>query len=455
MVASIRAYLLLVALTAILFFAAFNYGGVSHTDQNFYLAVLGFFALVAALWPSMPANARQPRLQFAYRICLPLLPAWALLQIIPLPASWVVALSPARAEALRGLSGLGIDSPKATLSVSPLVTRDYLLLICAYIIVFLLIRQLAAVWTADRSWILVVPLLLLAASEAILGFAQHSLGSVSEPIRGTYANRNHFAGLMELTLPFAIAWPLAWLRRPWRHREETMSITDAVRTAACWILAAVCLVAVIFSQSRMGFIGALFSLFVVGALAFATRARVLPSRRTVWLSIAGVGFATLLTFIFLPTNELLRRYAQAVIEVSETEEPETRLQDWRETIPLIRSYPLFGCGFGGFSLAFPKFKTVTPMLTANHAHNDYLEITAEAGLPGAAIFLLLLGVTLQTSLHRAFTTKRRSAWALSLASNGALAAILLHSTVDFNLYIPANAMIVSWIAALAASGTKT
>lgn len=437
-----REVLILIALSIVVAYTTVTAGGVSHTDQNFYLFGLALIAIVAAAWPF---RGRQPRLSPVYRYVLPLLPVYAAFQILPMPKEWVIALSPARAQGINALESIGISSPYATLSVFPTATRNYVLLLSGYIVIFLLVKQLRAAFS-KIPWILVIPLLLIASWEALLGIFQYALGPAGSVAKGNYVNRNHFAGLLELLLPFAAAGPLVFLRK--NRAGEDISTVDALKVAALWTLAATFLVAIIFSQSRMGFLAALFSLLVVGILAVATKAHTLPSRRSVALLMAGVVTIVALAFIFLPTDELIRRYANAVVDVTEENGPETRLQDWRETIPLIRSYPIFGCGFGGYFAAFPKFKTVTPMLMADRAHNDYLQITAESGFIGATIFLILAVATVRTAVRRAFSATRPATWALSIGSLGALSAIALHSTVDFNLYIPANAMIVSWIAAL-------
>ena len=288
---TVRRVVLLIALSAILGWVTFSSGGVSHTDQNFYLFALGLVALIAALWPSRTST---PRLSAVYRYLLPLLPAYAAFQILPLPASWIVALSPARAQPMSALAGIGITSPYSTLSVFPSGTRDYVLLLCGYVVVFLLVRQLSASWS-QHPWMMVLPLLIIAAFEALLGIIQFSLGSSGTVARGTYVNRNHFAGLLELILPFAAAWPLAYVRK--YTMREGISATEALKISGMWTLAAAFLVATIFSQSRMGFLATLFSLFVVGVLAVATRAHVLPSRRTVFMSVAGVVVVVLLAFV--------------------------------------------------------------------------------------------------------------------------------------------------------------
>jgi hypothetical protein len=91
---------LLAALTVILLYATIHWGGVVREDRSVYLLALGLVALCAALVRAGTQGIT--RLNPIFRWLLPLLPAYAALQIIPLPTSWVAALSPARGPVWSG-----------------------------------------------------------------------------------------------------------------------------------------------------------------------------------------------------------------------------------------------------------------------------------------------------------------------------------------------------------------
>jgi O-antigen ligase len=91
-----------------------------------------------------------------------------------------------------------------------------------------------------------------------------------------------------------------------------------------------------------------------------------------------------------------------------------------------------------------------PLLTDDFAHNDYLQLLAELGLVGFAIGATLAFSVVRTAVRRAVISADPGARYFAVACAGALAAILLHSLVDFNLYIPANAMLLAWIAGMTA-----
>jgi O-antigen ligase len=152
-------------------------------------------------------------------------------------------------------------------------------------------------------------------------------------------------------------------------------------------------------------------------------------------------------FVFLPTDQLIGRFAN----LAKTEEisADTRAEVWRETVKLVAAYPLTGVGLGGYESAFTKYRTVAPLQTVDYAHNDYLQAMAELGLPGFGLALGFAGLMMARALGAAAATPGLSERYLGIACAASLASLMLHSLVDFNLYIPANAMVAAWVCGLA------
>ncbi len=266
----------LTTMGAVLAYAVFKWGGVLRSDRYHYLLVLGLLAVVLSL--ARPRRQWAPLPDRAVRWTLALLPAYILMQVVPLPVSLVRVLSPARAEALAAQDRIGARVNFASLSVSPAATFQSFLLVCGYVIVFLLVRELT--WRFDdRRWLAIVPIVAIGALEAALGLCQNLGRGVDQPRWGTYVNHNHYAGFLEMALPFAVVYPVALWRRP-RARGHA-AVAPALAACGVWALAGLMFAAIVFSFSRMGFIATLSSLlFVMGTLAFGSPSG--PRWRSPW-----------------------------------------------------------------------------------------------------------------------------------------------------------------------------
>ena len=377
-----------------------------------------------------------------------LLPLYVAFQLIPLPDALLRILSPARAELASGLAPVVADSGFAGLSVLPSATLSHLVRVCSCAVIFLLLRQLT--WSrSERPWIFAAPIITLASFEAALGVVQHAIGGPEVIASGTYVNRNHFSGLLEMALPFAVLYPVAVLRRSRSRRHSPL--LPAVKASSVLILAALMLIGILFSLSRMGFVAALCAAALVGLLALA---RPTTTRRKSWAGIRLVPVVALvvglgvLSFVFLPSDRLVNRFA----EIASTEEitAQGRLELWSDTWELISAYPLFGCGLGAYEPAMLKYNASHPLVRTDYAHNDYLQLLAELGAVGFLIAAALAITVLSRALRAASAVAEHDGRYLALACVGAMAAILIHSLVDFNLYMPANAMVLAWIAGISA-----
>jgi O-antigen ligase len=133
------------------------------------------------------------------------------------------------------------------------------------------------------------------------------------------------------------------------------------------------------------------------------------------------------------------------LEMSEGKRASMRRDTWR----IFLDHPLLGTGLGTLQIVFPPYETLYDGKIVNHTHNDYLEALAETGLAGALCCAWFLGVLLSESLKRLRQLNSSFAGALQLAGFIACCGFLVHSLVDFNLHIPANAMLFFLMAHLA------
>lgn len=400
----------------------------------------------AAFWLFHPVSGRAPAPSGALLAAALALPCFAALQTVPLPLSVLRVISPQTAAVVNSTESVLPATAFAPLSLAPAASIQHFARMAACLMVFLLIRAL--VWRRpDRPWRPVLPIVVLAVLEAVLGLAQFYSGA---PLaHGTYVNRNHYAGFLEMALPFACLYPMVVLHR---LRSSSHFPLRPALLACCGLGAALLiLLAVFYSLSRMGFAAALLVVFLctAGGMKCLWRgASRVAIRRAL---VAGCLMLVALGFLLLAPSGLISRFGE--VSKGDAGDARDRLALWKETMPLIAAYPLFGCGLGSYESAFMRYKISGPTITDDFAHNDYLQYLAELGAVGFAIAAVLFLAVAGATIHAIRRHSNPEGRLLALACAASLAAIFLHSTVDFNLYIPANALCLAWICGIATSTT--
>lgn len=399
----------------------------------FTLAIALLGILTAILWTQAKPEQSGPRglEDRILRWCAIGLPCYALFQMIPFPLALIGALSPARAELVRSLTWRFGPQSFASVSIAPSETFPHLLLFSAYSIIFLCVRRLSRA-AGDRVWIVALPVVLAAALEAALGLAQFIVRGDVEP-KGTYGLRNHLAGLLEMALPLAAMYGIAAFRAARHGRNTLPGMAFAV---AGFGVAALILAAALVTNSRGGFAGVLISMIAVFGMALG---RGMSAGRR--FAYAGLFVAVgIMALFFLTPESLIERLSQHTSE--------GRVALWQESLGVIREYPLVGCGLGGYESAFQKFKASEGVFLVDYAHNDYIQYLAELGIAGFLFAAALIALVVKRGMDIALDASELR-W-VGLACFGSLIAILVHSVVDFNLYVPANAAVLAWICGLTA-----
>jgi O-antigen ligase len=434
----------LALLSLALSWPVFFKGGVWPQDWDVALCAAG--CISGCYWLFTRPIHFAPPLSRWLRWPIFLFPCYLAFQLIPLPLSALQTLSPGRARLVEALAPVIPGLAWVPLSVDPPAAVLAFFTTAGYIATFLLVRELAWRWSA-RPWTPVLPLVVLGALEAAIGMFQVFASWPSGEASGTYTNRDHFAGFLEMVLPIAALYGLSILRR--RKTRFDSPALPAIAACGLWTVAALLLLAIIYSLSRMGFLTALCVLFLIAVLSIGPR---LPSRAWRWSSLGLIGAVILLVLIFFPPDRLIERFA--AISSTDRVSADTRLSLWKETLPVISEFRLFGTGLGGFEAAFLKYQATDNNFRVEFAHNDYLQYIAELGFAGFAILAaIVVGLTAQIlgGILKVGDEDRRL---LIIACAGALLAILLHSLVDFNTRIPANAMTLAWISAVGSANAS-
>ncbi len=378
--------------------------------------------------------------------------AWAALELVPLPAGLFSTLAPSRAMYPRVAAVIGRGDGWVRSTVYAHETELALLKFLAYLIAFVL-----AAYVFDsrrRRNALVTTLVFGGLIEAVYGMIQYLTGWQKiftyakqfdlDEATGTYINRNHFAGLLELTLPFAASLVFYWFqvwseqRGGWSGRHAYEASASGPKTVFYLTILLLMFLALLFSRSRMGILSACISGLFVMLLAQ------LKARSKAWTAGGAVFLTCVLAYgLWIGLGPVLARFEP--LRDPHYLRLEGRTQLWKDSLRLIRNYPVAGTGLGTFMTVFRSYQTSSVEYIVEHAHNDYLELASETGVPGALLLFVPLIFLLGKMFAAFLTDERRYRRAITLGCIGSTCAFLLHSITDFNMEIPANALIFAVI----------
>lgn len=328
-------------------------------------------------------------------------------------------------------------------TASPFLTRLEILRLAAYLTFFFLIAQ---AFRMRKDWLgLAWFVIAFCFAISLFGIMQHftsgneiywmqSLRTDVKPF-GPYVNRNDFAGFVELTLPIGLA--LIILRGVHKDLFPLLSVLTVVPIGA-----------IILSGSRGGIISLALEfgvlLFLVTVWRGGSRKR-RDSRKFV-LGLAGL--AALLFVAWIGVGRTIERF-------SSISHPEVtlsrRISMAKGAVRIFVAHPLKGCGLGALIDVFPSYETDYDGRVVDHVHNDYLEALAEAGILGGICGLSFLWLLYRDARKNLAAEQGQFSRALHAGALAAVCGLLLHSFVDFNLHIPANALLFLMEVAVVAS----
>jgi O-antigen ligase len=256
---------------------------------------------------------------------------------------------------------------------------------------------------------------------------------------GPFVNRNDFAGWLIMAIPLTLGYAIARIQS--RHRTAAPFDPEVVLdsksillgTAACLMLGGL-----LFSLSRSGVVGACLGL---ACFAWIARRR-FTAERAVW---AGVGLVAMLAIgaLYADAGALATRF-----ESSFSDGLSGRISIWRQTWPVIRDFWPLGSGAGTYQSVMVLYQTMSRYFHIAHADNEVLQILAEGGLllGVPAALALLAGASLVAKRLREDRTAMF--WVRAGAATG-MAAIAGQNMVEMTLRVPANAVLLAILAAVA------
>ena len=204
------------------------------------------------------------------------------------------------------------------------------------------------------------------------------------------------------------------------------------------------LVALLFTYARGGWIAtATGTGFVLFIQALTGKFQV---KKIILLSVA-VFAAVFLSF--LSNTDLVKRF-NTITQEDTAITLRGRELAWQGTIDMIRAYPVHGVGPGNYSKAFRSFQPPGLAEPYINAHNDYLQFISETGVLLIPVLCWLLYNLFSHGLYKIGQVDQQVR-GITMGAMGGITALLLYSVSDFNLHIPANALLFTILAAIVAS----
>jgi O-antigen ligase len=255
---------------------------------------------------------------------------------------------------------------------------------------------------------------------------------------GTFIYPNNFAGFLEMLLPLALCYMLVG-----RLSHVTKILLGYAAVAM--------LVGIGVTLSRGGWIvTALVLLILCGVLLFQRYYRLQALVLFVLLIAGGLFLGPKMQTMHLRFEKVL----------SSGVAKDMRISIWQPTYQMWQDHFWLGAGPAHFDYLFRLYRPQDVQLRPGRAHNDYLNTLADWGVVGAVIVvaawvLLYWGVWRGWKFTRGaqddFSRKKSNKFAFVMGASLALLAVLLHAAVDFNMHLPAVAILAVTLMALLSS----
>lgn len=424
-------------------------------------------------------------------IALGLFASIILLQTLPLPTSWV--------SQVRHLDKLTETHSFTTISIDAAITQLHLRKTLSFITLTFLL--LALVNTKSRAKLFAATLLLSGVIQAVYGslmtlsgleygFFMQKEGGFGTAT-GTFWNRNHYANYLILCLSMGTGLLLSDLykRKAKNWKERSTRIIDTLLGPKLRIRVALALmvIALVLTRSRMGNTAFFVGLLISGILWLWLTKRV--TRGSILLLISLILVDTLIVGKWFGIDKVKQRLESTVLIQTDREEPsiqtkaspeasfdqsgsikqtpniasteqselkneqyrppttphkllphEIRSKVNRDSLAMIKDQWLLGAGAGSNYTGFPVYRQGDYGGYFDHTHNDYLEFVAEHGLIGSILLALIVIMSLVNTIVTMVKRKSLFFQAMAFAPLMTIVAMLLHSTVEFNLQIPGIAI---------------
>ena len=294
---------------------------------------------------------------------------------------------------------------------------------------------------------LVYVVLAIAVFQSLLGLLQYTQGSESllrfgmtghaDSGIGTYPNRNHLAGFLEMFLPLALMFffvSVSQFAHSKRGRFAKLAVLGNMRSGVLFVVSVLLLLGIVFTRSRTGLALGMFGVLLTAFLLLKLRSLTMV-RKTTLITVVIV-FTCAAEIGLLPVFERL---------ANQNPLSDSRWTLFASTWEGIRYFLPFGSGPGTFPYIYPRFQVPEITGFVNYAHNDYLQWLFEMGMGGGLLLLTAIWLFIMQWQYLWKGTKENPHILVQLSCGVGIILLLLHSLVDFNLRIPANSIYFSML----------
>lgn len=254
-------------------------------------------------------------------------------------------------------------------------------------------------------------------------------------VPGSYVNRNHFAGYLEMSIALAIGLMIARLDSPGyrlgRAKLRGWVITLLSRKVLIRVLIVVLVIGLILSRSRMGNTAFFVSLMVAASFSLLAFRRV--NHRIMLFLVSVLVIDVLAMGAFFGIEQLQQRFEELNVE------QDGRAFQFEVGLRALQENWLTGVGAGAYYTAAAAWRDERINMFYEHADNDLLQLTVELGLPGAGLMLLMVAVVLVQAFRVQMIRRDPFMKAMGFGSMMGVVSLLIHSSTDFNLQLVSNA----------------
>ncbi len=404
---------------------------------SFLLLAVWAFAWMGGKMPL--SSALRGRVPVAAVSLLLVVVIWIFCQTIPLPSNWVAVLSPQNfkvyQEARAVIPAEGLSMP---LSLDNDATFAAGVRSLFYLAMFLLLLQ--CLDSRRRLKVFCFAIVISGFFQAIYG-SFVALSGIAYPFAGqgvatgTFVNRNHLAGYLEMALELGMVLLLKAGRLGSAQGGLRAVLRMVLSEKALVRLMVIMMVAgLILTRSRMGNTAFFSSLLLTGSLAVVV-SRPFRTKKMVLLLFSIVLVDVLLLGQWFGLEKVAERLRETSLETEHRDEVDVY------AVPLVQDFWLTGAGAATFEHIFPAYGQDNSGVLYDHAHNDYLELLSELGVVGFLPMSLFVVLGFYQSVLSLKCISHSHVRAVGFGGCMAIISLCMHSTVDFNLQIPANAML--------------